>query len=227
MNKENKPQKPHFNVLILTPGAAMVSAYVKSLLTTTHYLTSKGITWNFMNQYSSHVGDARERTIGGELYNQIDMRLPASGLCTYDKLFWIDSDIEWSPEDFMRLLNSPKHIISGVYQMDDDSVPVYKIPMGKPLHKNDIRTMKKPFQVRAVGFGFLAVAAGVYERMERPWFGSSPVEVENRETGEIKLVHPLMGEDTAWCEKAHQMGMQIWVDPLVRVGHQKTLRLRW
>lgn len=220
-------EKPHYNVVILTPGHSVTAHYLKSLLVTVNFLGQNGISWNFMNQYSSHVGDSRERTIGGENYNTVKMSAPGGGTFTYDKLFWIDSDISWTVEQFMRLYNSPKHIISGVYLLDDGTVPVYKRPMVRGLTKAEIGKMKEPFRARACGFGFICIAQGVFERIERPWFGSVEVEVTNDETNEVSYIHPLMGEDTAWCEKAYRLGMQLWIDPLVRVEHQKTVRLGW
>lgn len=205
----------------------MVPAYVRSLLKTTYYLTQQGVTWNFMTEYSSHVADAREKTLGGTGFNNKNQRKPGDGQFTYDKIFWIDSDIEWEPEDFFRLLKSEKQVISGVYQMESEEVTVYPVPLGPPLHKRDILKMKAPFTTRGVGFGFLAVASGVFERLERPWFSSTYVMIKDEQTGDDKIIFPLMGEDTSWCEKVYQMGIDIWVDPLVRVGHQKTIRLRW
>ena len=218
---------PHFNVVICTPGPNMVPSYVRSLLKTTNFLTTNNISWNFMTEYSSHVADAREKTLGGTGFNDKDQRRPGNGEWTYDKLFWIDSDIEWEPEDFMRLMNSDKQVISGCYMMESEEVTVYPVPLGPPLHKNDILKMKAPFTTRGVGFGFLAVRSGVFERLERPWFSSTYVTIKDEQTGDDKIIFPLMGEDTSWCEKVYQMGIDIWVDPLVRVGHQKVVKLRW
>jgi len=205
----------------------MVPGYVRSILKTTHYLTLRNITWNFVTEYSSLVAHARERTIGGTGSQDRSNRRPGHGAYTYDKILWIDSDIEWEPEDFFRLLESDKEIISGCYMMETEEVTVYPKPLGNPLHKNDILKMKKPFTVRGVGFGFLAVKTGVFEEMERPWFSQVEVEVMNEETGELEYKFPLMGEDLSWCEKAHRMGKEIWVDPLVRLTHQKTMKLVW
>lgn len=219
--------KPHFNVIFATPGSGMTPGYVRSLLKTTYYLTQRGLSWNYMTEYSSLVAHAREKTIGGTGYQDRNNRQPGKGEWTYDKIMWIDSDIEWEPEDCFRLLESEKAIISGCYMMETEEVTVYPVPLGSPLHKNDILKMKKPFTVRGVGFGFLAVANGVFENMERPWFSQVEVEVMNEETGELEYKFPLMGEDLSWCEKAHRMGHEIWVDPLVRVTHQKTMKLKW
>ena len=218
---------PHFNVVICTPGPNMVPGYVRSLLKTTYFLTAKGLTWNFMTEYSSLVADAREKTVGGTGYSDRNNRKPGHGQFTYDKLFWIDSDIEWEPEDFFRLLESPKQVISGCYMMESEEVTVYMEPLGNPLHKNDILSKRTPFKVRGVGFGFLAVGSGVFEQMERPWFGAIDVEVVNPDTGQVEYKTPLLGEDLSWCEKVYRLGIDIWCDPLVRVTHQKTMKLRW
>lgn len=218
---------PHFDVVICTPGASMVAPYVQSVLKTTNFLTSKNITWTLLNAYSSHVADARERTIGGPDFNNKNVRKPYGGQFTYRKLFWIDSDISWEPEDFMRLLQSGKQVISGAYKMDDAQIAAYDGPMSPPILVKDLQKYKNPFVVRAVGFGFLCISAGVFERMERPWFATVPVAFKNENTGETEFKYPLIGEDTAWCEKAYQMGIEIWLDPLVRPNHQKTIRLGW
>jgi hypothetical protein len=63
--------------------------------------------------------------------------------------------------------------------------------------------------------------------MERPWFGSTWVDIKNETTGEFERKFPLVGEDLSWCTKVRELGIDVWVDPLVRVGHQKTMKLRW
>lgn len=180
-----------------------------------------------MTEYSSHVADARERTLGGTGYLDRDNQSPGHGQWTYDKLFWIDSDIEWEPDDFFRLLESPKSIISGCYMMENEDVTVYPVPLGDALHKTDILKMRTPFKVRGVGFGFLCISKGIFEQMKRPWFIQSDIEIRNADTGEFEYKTVLVGEDLSWCERAYRMGFDVWVDPLVRVNHQKTLMLRW
>lgn len=219
--------KQHFQVVICTPGRGMTSSYVRSLLKTTYVLNMNNISWNFMNEYSSHVADARERTIGGTGFNDINQRKPAAGEWTYDKLFWIDSDMEWEPQDFFKLLQSDKQVISGCYMLEDETVTVYRKTLGPAMHKNEILLLNEPFTCVGVGFGFLAVKSGVFERIERPWFASGGINVKNEETGKTEKKICLVGEDLLWCDKVREVGIDIWVDPLVRVGHQKTIRLRW
>lgn len=219
--------KPHFNVVFATPGRGMIPGYVRSLLKTVYILDKEGISWNFLTEYSSLVGHAREMTIGGTSYNDLNNRNPASGSFTYDKIMWIDSDIAWEPIDFFRLYESDKDIISGCYQIEDNTITAYREPLGLAIPAKEIVKTKNPFKVYAVGFGFLCVKNGVFENMPRPWFGQEAVLVKNSETGEEKMKFPLMGEDLSWCVKAQKMGLDVWIDPSVRVRHQKTISLDW
>jgi hypothetical protein len=66
-------QKPHFNVLITTPGGMMTAGYVKSLLKTVHALDREGLSWNFLNASGSLVAMVREEAIAGMGVNDAKM----------------------------------------------------------------------------------------------------------------------------------------------------------
>jgi hypothetical protein len=219
--------KPHFNVVIATPGNGFTPGYMKSILRTTAALSQEGLTWNFLNQGGSLVAMARESTIGGWDTNNLKMTEPCSGEFTYDKIIWIDSDITWDVADFFKLYKSEKDIISGNYLMEDRHIPIYNQPRGGMMPEEMLLAKHEPFKVAGVGFGFLAVKSGVFENMPRPWFGPVPVPNYNEETGERTEDFILVGEDLSWCTKAINSGFDIWVDPLVRVIHQKTFPLIW
>ena len=205
----------------------MQQAYVRSLVKTTYFFDMNGITWNFLTEYSSLVADAREKTIGGTAYQDPTDSRPGQGTYSYDRILWIDSDIEWEPEDVMQLLSNDVDVVSGCYMLANEEVTVYPKVLRGGMTKEQIMAKKKPFTVRGVGFGFLAVKKGVFEKIKRPWFSQIEVEVENEETGEIEYKFPLMGEDLSWCEKVHRMGIDIWVDQLVRVNHHKQVKIEW
>jgi hypothetical protein len=219
--------KPHFNVVIATPGNGFTPGYMRSILRTTTAITQEGLTWNFLNQGGSLVAMARESTIGGHDTNNIKMTQPCSGEFTYDKIMWIDSDITWDPADFFKLYKSDKDIISGNYLMEDRHVPIYNQPRGGMMPEEMLLSKKEPFKVAGAGFGFICVKSGVFENMPRPWFGPVPVPSIDEETGEKTEDFILVGEDLAWCTKAISSGFDIWVDPSVRVTHQKTFQLYW
>lgn len=216
---------PHFNVVFATPGNSFTPHYVRSLLVATNALNQEGLSWNFLNQGGSLVAMARETTIGGWDTNNINMRQPCSGEFTYDMIMWIDSDIAWTPTDMFALYNSDKEIISGCYLMENRYIPIYQQPRGGMMPEELLDTYKKPFKVAGCGFGFIGVKSGVFENMPRPWFGPAPVPNYDEKTGEKKEDFILIGEDLSWCTKAIAAGFDIWVDPSVRVIHQKTFPL--
>lgn len=218
-------KKPHFNVVFATPGNSFTPNYVKSLLVSTNALNQEGLSWNFLNQGGSLVAMARETTIGGWDTNNVHMTEPCSGDFTYDMIMWIDSDIAWMPTDLFALYNSDKQIISGCYLMEDRHIPIYQQPRGGMMPEEMLDEYRKPFKVAGCGFGFLAVKYGVFEKMPRPWFGPVSVPNFNEKTGERTEDFILVGEDLSWCTKAINTGFDIWVDPDVRVIHQKTFPL--
>jgi GT2 family glycosyltransferase len=165
-------------------------------------------------------------TIGGSGYQEANNRLPCKGAFTYDMLMWIDSDISWEPIDFFRLYESDKPVISGCYQIENNTITAFREAMGVPITAAEIIEQRKPFEVFGVGFGFLAVKQGVFEAIERPWFSQESV-VFVKEDGTEDYKFPLMGEDLSWCCKVQKLGIPIWVDPKVRVSHRKTLLLDW
>ena len=93
----------HYNVVIATPGFSMDAEYVKALMATCERLVDEGISFTFLSEYSSFVPHAREATAMGGRELRYDKKQIAGGRFTYDKIFWIDSDIVWTPEDFLKL----------------------------------------------------------------------------------------------------------------------------
>lgn len=217
---------PHANVLIATPGHSMMGGYVRSLLLTTERLRSEGLTWSWLNGYSSHVGDAREVTLANSRHNNVAETRPVYGQLSYDKIMWIDSDIAWTPDDFMRLYESPYAVVSGAYMLASGEVTAYPERLGAGFSTAQVLAMTEPVRVHSVGFGFVAVKQGIFEQLSRPWFQSVPVTMTDSETGE-EWTFPLMGEDMSWCERVGRLGYDIWLDPNVRVTHHKMMKLTW
>lgn len=214
----------HINLAILTPGHSMMAPYVDSLLQTFDVLSKQGITWTWINDYASHVGDAREITLSGNRNNDITDSRPFAGQLTYDKLLWIDSDIAWKPEDVLRLYESDKDIISGAYLFGNGTAAAYAEKLGKAYTHAEIIEMSEPFKVSGIGFGFVAIKAGVFELMSRPWFQQA--EVTHNING-IDYTFPVVGEDLSWCYRVQDLGFDVWVDPEVKVTHHKMMKLTW
>jgi GT2 family glycosyltransferase len=217
-------EKQHINVIICTPGHSAMSSYTKSLLATIGELSKRGITWAWSSEYSSHVADAREMTLNGDNQNDPSEQRPFKGAITYDKLIWIDSDIAWTPEDFIKLYESDKDIISGAYLIATGDVMAYKEKLGKPYSYDEVKQMTEPVEIYSAGFGFICFKSGIFEKMPRPWFQAFPTETE---IDGKPYVFNMLGEDISLCHRAKSLGFQIWLDPAVKVTHHKTIKLTW
>ena len=211
----------HYNVVIATPGFSMDAEYVKALMATCERLVDEGISFTFLSEYSSFVPHAREATAMGGRELRYDKKQIAGGKFTYDKIFWIDSDIVWTPEDFLKLYFADLDVISGLYLLDDEkSVPVQVVDGFLRLEKANVKFLEKTFQAGAVGFGCVCIKSGVFESMPRPWFKLARL---NRGDERPEL---MVGEDFSWCYSAIENGFKIWVDATVQVTHRKIRNLK-
>ena len=111
----------HYDVLIATPGAMLEAQYVKSLVLTLEECDRRGITYKWLNAYTSLVHHARELTASGAEGLDLDptQESPGGKDITYNKIFWIDSDIEWTVEDFFTIYDSEYEVASGAYLLAD------------------------------------------------------------------------------------------------------------
>jgi len=88
---------------------------------------------------------------------------------------------------------------------------------------DSISKRKKPFTVDYTGFGWLLIKNGVFEHegMPYPWFAP---KMQIFESGEVQ---DMCGEDVSFCLDAKEAGFEIWCDPRIRVGHEKTRVIWW
>ena len=111
----------HYDILIATPGFMMEAQYVKSLVNTLSECDKRGLTYKFINGSGSLVHHARELTAsGGEgLELNPDHKGPIGDSVTYNKIFWIDSDISWEPWQFFKIYDSDYDVVTGAYLLAD------------------------------------------------------------------------------------------------------------
>ena len=211
-------------VIFCLPGREFSDQWVRSWTDTITTLGQNGIEWAMSMAYDPVVYYARNRVLGG---NNVDGRQqkPFGGKVDYDYQMWIDSDMVWRAQDVLSLLSHGKAIMSGCYLMaNNDEFPLVEhldydrlLQQGtfKFINRTDMATRTDPFTVSYAGFGFIAVARGVMERLEYPWFRPRWVDQD----GFLEFT----AEDVGFCWSAAELGEKIWVDPTVRVGHQKSL----
>jgi hypothetical protein len=218
----------HYDLLIATPGAMVEAQYVKSLVETLAECDKKGITYKWLNHYSSLVHHARELTATGTDDMNLDPNQisPGGNDITYNKIFWIDSDISWTIEQFFKIYDSEYDVATGAYLLADGyttSVHAWKQPGGIPAH--EIVDLKEVFPIQSHGFGFVAMKSGVFEKIQRPWFSHERVQVGKNEIGEPII--DTVGEDISWCVKAYNAGIDLYFDPTVLVTHMKKQPISW
>ena len=215
-----------YDVVIATPGSKMESEYVRSLIETTQFLSNKKITWKFVNGRSSMVSAARERCLFSEPYNRGINQELFDGEFNYGKIFWIDSDMSWTINDFMSILTSDKDIVTGACMMADNyHLSAYPKIGGYMLHRGAIVSLpQEPQRIEACGMGFIAMKNGVLENTERPWFSDIEIQILGRDEENLNWI--CGSEDIAFCERARRSGFDIWLDPTVRVGHVKAQILK-
>ena len=198
----------------------MHAEYVRSLAETMNTLGDMGLRVKYLNKTSSFVPTARELTAADVNVHDYSSNEIGSGDFTYDKIFWIDSDIEWSVRDFMQLYTSGLNVVSGLYVLDTVGTVAVNYPNenGVPTRVNKVEFLlhDRPVEVGGVGFGFVCMKYGVFESIPRPWFLIGKVQWSPDSEMRVNV-----GEDYSWCGKAQQAGYKIYVDPTVKVRHHK------
>ena len=81
-----------------------------------------------------------------------------------------------------------------------------------------IQKRRKPFTVDYTGFGWLLIKHGLFEHPEMPYPWFAP-KMQVFESGEVQ---DMCGEDVSFCLDAKEAGFEIWCDPRIRVGHEKS-----
>ena len=194
----------------------MHSQYVESLTETLAELSRRGLTWTYLSKVASFVPSAREWTATGTDGSDWSAVGIGAGKFTYDKVFWIDSDISWDVSAFVALWESELDIVSGVMPVSRDGrIGATRFDGGVPtvMMWTDLLFDDGPVAVDGVSFGFLAVRNGVFEKMSRPWFKLHSVVVDGIEMD--------LGEDYSWCVSARGAGFEIYLDTRVKVRHHK------
>ena len=135
----------------------------------------------------------------------------------YDDIFFIDSDTEWEPEWFFRLLERPEPIVGGALIKKTDKEGYTVKLLDKQLKFSEDG---KLIQADGVGTGFLKVSRFALEKL---WLASDPYTSEGEEhrmVFDIKVENgDLISEDYVLCNKWKNLGYKVWLDPTITCNH--------
>jgi len=219
-------------VVFCLPGRGVSYTFLKNFVQLCFDLVQNGASIQISQDYSSMVNFARCKCLGANVLRGPD-QLPWDGKLNYDWQLWIDSDIVFNTEAFYKLVLMDKDIASGWYCTEDGRTTSVAHWLEEGDFRNNggvmnhetlesISKRRKPFTVDYAGFGWLMIKKGVFEHseMKYPWFAP---KMQVFESGEVQ---DMCGEDVSFCLDAISAGFEIWCDPRVRVGHEKT-RVIW
>lgn len=186
-----------------------------------------GVQYAVAREYDPVVYYARNKVLGGNTRSG-PKQAPWGGAIPYDYMLWIDSDVIFRFQDFVALLERQVDVVSGLYLMADGKRFAAVEKMDEEHFKaggafefltpEAIAGKDALMPVDYSGFGFTLVRRGVFEKLEYPWF--RPVFME------IDGCREFTSEDVGFALEAKRAGVQVYVDPRVIVGHEKSVVLR-
>jgi hypothetical protein len=161
---------------------------------------------------------------------------PFAGICSdYTHAIWVDSDNIINAAQVKRLLSHDVDMVAGWYlqkRRDGKRIAACGYWDVNPKYRHiaqlsDEKLMQAPrnekglVEVDYAGFGLMVMKKGVIESLEYPWFRSWVFEWE--EDG-IAMAD-IMTDDAGFCLRAKEKGFRVYVDPEVRLGHQKAVTI--
>jgi len=212
------------SVMICSPIARNPTwEYTASLASTLLFLRDQGLRVTF------------QFVVGSSVVHKARNELVAHFLASdFTDLLFIDDDMQWSPQDVLRLLGSDKPLIGGVGRMrcqkpnSDPSVwcwrPVRDAAGG--LVQDEMGAV----EVRGFGAAFMMINRRVFADMVAahpewkrdggadwsPDLRAHYLEFfppnERDEFGELS-------EDYGFCHRWRLLGERVWIDPTIRLGH--------
>lgn len=217
-------------VIFCLPGNNFSGRFLDCWSELMMYCAANGIQFLVSRKSSCNIYYVRNMCLGADLQRG-KYQKPFDGKVDYDYLMWIDSDMVFNPQHFQKLLNHQKDIVSGIYMMEGGQayatcrkmdVNQFKEHGHFPfLAQKDLQELKEEdledglLPVSYTGMGWMLVKNGVFESMEYPWFRTKMLKY-----GDIQ---DFTMEDAYFCLKAKEKGFKVFVDPVVRVGHEKNV----
>jgi hypothetical protein len=216
----------NYRIIFCIPGNNFSGKFLDSFLELIVYCMSNGIHFSFSRQESPVIYYVRNMCLGADVLRGENQK-PFNGQVEYTHLMWIDSDIIFKPQHFQKLLDHDKDVVSGIYMMGNqihfatvekwDEEYFKKNGAFQFWTNEDIKNKEGLIEVAYCGFGFVLIKKGVFEKITYPWF--RPIFYK------IDKAYDFCSEDTAICKLIQEAGFKIYVDPKLRVLHEKKTTL--
>ena len=214
-------------VVIATPFYELkgFSPYISSLQATLRLLTMHGIDWRFMElSGDSYVHRARN-TMCDNFLNDPDAT----------DLFFVDSDMSWNPEAFVKMCLLPEEVVGGSYPVKNcwdawTSIPHWQQDNGQNvLRGRELGDGTALIEAMVIAGGFIRLKRSVLEKFRKHypdlWYreGSSspdnPAKQFTQFFGAESIDHQFYGEDHMFSRKIREMGVKMYIYPNVDITH--------
>lgn len=178
-----------------------------SMVKTIHKLTEMGIGMDVIMEISGNVIMSRDGVLDSFLKGD------------KDKLFWIDSDMVWEADDFIRLLaiSTQVDIVCGAYPAKTDGNQFYADVVGRQTG-NELGLV----EINGIGLGFTVMDRKAVEQIA----AQAPRvldQITHRDMASVFRFDVFNGnrrtEDMAFFADLRGMGYKIWLDPMIDLGH--------
>lgn len=135
-----------------------------------------------------------------------------------DDLIWIDSDIEWEPEWFYKLLDHPHDVVGGTYPKKGDREE-YVV---RQITKRPIDPATGLMEVDGLGTGFVKMS----RKAVRYLWDNSRSYIDPKDDRERRMVfdviidgNDMVSEDIHAFNKLREGGFKVWLDPDMCCNH--------
>lgn len=144
-----------------------------------------------------------------------------SGDCSH--LMFVDADIQFNPQDIVKLVNHDKDIVGGIYPQKTLPPKMVVNTLNNSEQQGDL------IEVGTLGTGFMLIKRSVFEKMieegATPYvdaIGLSPEENANQYDFfqcTIDSKGRYLTEDWSFCRRWRQLGGKIWADTKIALAH--------
>lgn len=142
----------------------------------------------------------------------------------FDVMFFIDADIGWYPEDFIKLVLSDKDMIGGGYRkkQDDEELYAFKVKGDTSDTFEIVPDEKGILEVNGLGCGFLKMSYNCIKKLYE-----NETNYYKNDTGVTKIIcdcvvndqKNFISEDIILGFKWQQLGGKVYIDTNIRLSH--------
>jgi len=146
-------------------------------------------------------------------------------------LMFIDSDINFDAEDIFRLMawniDPKKGIVAGI-PVARKKGKVYISTLESDEDENIFMNHMGLVKAKRVATAFMLIRREVFEKLQE---AHPEWEYEDEKVAGDKLTaffdfalkdRNYIGEDFLFCDRARELGFEVWIDPTIKLGHMGT-----